>query len=173
MGNAKLIVRRRSDAATRGVLEYGPFRWPCALGRGGIKSRKREGDGATPRGKFALLGGRYRLDRFQRLAAPLPLLPIKPLDGWCDAPGDRNYNRPVRHPYLASAEQLWREDGLYDVLVVLDYNIRPRGRGRGSAIFLHVAREGFEPTEGCVALRKRDLRLLLQRLKRGHVLVTD
>ena len=82
---------------------------------------------------------------------------IRPRDGWCDAPADRNYNRPVRHPYPASAERLWRADGLYDVVVVLGYNDRPRVRGRGSAIFMHVARPGYAPTEGCIALARPHL----------------
>jgi L,D-peptidoglycan transpeptidase YkuD (ErfK/YbiS/YcfS/YnhG family) len=85
-------------------------------------------------------------------------------DGWCDASADRNYNRPVRLPYPASAERLWREDGLYDLVVVLDYNDRPRSRGRGSAIFMHVARPGYAPTEGCIALARGHLLRLLERL---------
>jgi L,D-peptidoglycan transpeptidase YkuD (ErfK/YbiS/YcfS/YnhG family) len=92
---------------------------------------------------------------------------LHPLDGWCDAAGDGNYNRCVRHPYSASAEALWRSDGLYDVIVVLGYNRRPRIKGRGSAIFMHVARPGFQPTEGCIALRRADLVRLLAPLRRG------
>jgi L,D-peptidoglycan transpeptidase YkuD (ErfK/YbiS/YcfS/YnhG family) len=92
---------------------------------------------------------------------------MRRLDGWCDAPGDRNYNRPVRHPYPASAERLWREDELYDVLVVLGHNQRPRLRGGGSAIFMHVARPGYLPTEGCIALERGHLLALLERLGPG------
>jgi L,D-peptidoglycan transpeptidase YkuD (ErfK/YbiS/YcfS/YnhG family) len=92
---------------------------------------------------------------------------LSPADGWCDAAQDRNYNRPVRHPYPVSAEVLWRTDGLYDVIVVLDCNRRPRIRGRGSAIFMHVARPGYQPTEGCIALRRADLLQLLSALRRG------
>lgn len=92
--------------------------------------------------------------------------PLRPQDGWCDAVGDRNYNRPVRHPYPASAERLWREDGLYDVIVVLDHNARPRVQGAGSAIFMHLARPQYTPTEGCIALARRDMLRLLPRLGR-------
>jgi L,D-peptidoglycan transpeptidase YkuD (ErfK/YbiS/YcfS/YnhG family) len=92
---------------------------------------------------------------------------MRPEDGWCDAPGDRNYNRPVRHPYPASAERLWREDELYDVVVVLGHNQRPRIRAGGSAIFMHVARPGYLPTEGCIALARRHLLIVLERLKPG------
>ncbi len=106
----------------------------------------------------------YRPDRVRRPRTRLPVRPIRPHDGWCDAPADRNYNRPVRHPYPASAERLWRADGLYDVVVVLGYNDRPRVRGRGSAIFMHVARPGYAPTEGCIALARPHLLRLLERL---------
>lgn len=101
----------------------------------------------------------------------LPVQPLKPDDGWCDAVADRNYNRKVRHPYPASAEQMWRGDALYDLVVVLDYNERPRVRGKGSAIFMHVARPGFLPTEGCIALRAGDLRKLLGILRQPAILV--
>jgi L,D-peptidoglycan transpeptidase YkuD (ErfK/YbiS/YcfS/YnhG family) len=115
---------------------------------------------------FALEAVLYRPDRLPRPRTGLPLRPVHPEDGWCDAAGDRNYNRCVRHPYSASAEELWRGDGLYDVIVVLGYNLRPRVKGRGSAIFMHVARPGFQPTEGCIALRRPDLVRLLARLGR-------
>lgn len=92
----------------------------------------------------------------------LPVNAINPADGWCDALEDRNYNRPVCHPYPASAEVLWRDDALYDVVVVVAYNRRPRVRGKGSAIFMHVARPGFEPTEGCIALKRSDLLQVLK-----------
>lgn len=97
----------------------------------------------------------------------LALRPIRAHDGWCDATADRNYNRPVRHPYPASAEQMARADGLYDLVVIVGYNDRPRQRGRGSAIFMHLARPGYEQTAGCVALNERDMRQLLRQLKPG------
>jgi L,D-peptidoglycan transpeptidase YkuD (ErfK/YbiS/YcfS/YnhG family) len=96
---------------------------------------------------------------------------IKPDDGWCDAVGDRNYNRRVRHPYPASAERLWRQDALYDVIVVLDHNRQPRVQGAGSAIFMHLARPGYRPTEGCVALARRHLLLVLAAARRDMRIV--
>ena len=126
--------------------------------------RKREGDGATPVGVWRMREVLYRPDRVQRPRTQLPVKAIRPRDGWCDASTDRNYNRPVSHPYPASAERLWREDGLYDVVVVLDYNDCPRVRGHGSAIFLHVAKPGFAPTEGCIAFTRPHLLRLLARL---------
>lgn len=171
MAKSQIVVRTLSGRSQRGWLEFGLVRWPCALGRAGMTSRKREGDGATPRGSFRLLYGYRRRDKFTLLASSVRLMDITPDLGWCDAPPDRNYNRPVHHPYPASAERLWRDDGLYDCLVVLDYNTRPRARARGSAIFLHVAGQDFAPTEGCVALRKCDFRQLLSRVRRGTHLV--
>src|SRR5262249_38999734 len=106
-------------------------------------------------------------DRVRRPATGLPVRQIRPDDGWCDAPKDGNYNRPVRHPYPASAERLWRTDGLYDVVVVLDHNQRPRVRGGGSAIFMHIAHPRYTPTEGCIALKREHLLRLLSRLGVG------
>jgi len=154
-----------SAAATRGVVRLGALAFPCALGRSGRSVRKREGDGATPVGRWRLLGVLYRSDRGRCPSTRLPVRPIAPDDGWCDAPGDRNYNRPVRHPYPASAERLWREDGLYDIVVVLSHNVRPRVRGAGSAVFMHLARPGYRPTEGCIALKREHLLRLLERCR--------
>ncbi|HML31036.1 MAG TPA: L,D-transpeptidase family protein [Hyphomicrobium sp.] len=168
---AHVYVRALSQAARRGYLEFGAMRVPCALGRSGIRALKREGDGATPRGRFPVRHVFYKLDA-PRPRSIFPLSPIRRSDGWCDSPPDANYNRPVKLPYGASAEHLWRGDGLYDVVAVLGYNDVPRVRNRGSAIFIHVARQNFEPTEGCIALRAQDLRRLLSRLPRRSVIIT-
>lgn len=137
---------------------------PVALGRGGIRADKREGDGATPRGVWHAREVRYRADHGPRPATRLPVRRTTREDGWCDDPADRRYNRPVRLPFAPSHEEMWRADGLYDLVVVLDHNERPRRARRGSAVFLHLARPGFEPTAGCVAFRPADLRRLLARL---------
>ncbi len=165
--SGQLIVRTLRRSSTRGVLVAGSSVFPCALGRTGIRALKREGDGATPQGVYDLSQAFYRSDRCRRPRTGLPLRRLTPVDGWCDASDDRNYNRFVRHPYAASAEKMWRHDRLYDLVIVLDYNRCPRVRGRGSAIFVHVARPDFAPTEGCVALQPADLRRLLARLHRG------
>jgi L,D-peptidoglycan transpeptidase YkuD (ErfK/YbiS/YcfS/YnhG family) len=158
------IVTALSLGATRGTLRFASLRFPCALGRAGCRARKREGDGATPIGQWRVGAVLYRPDRMRRPRTPLPVRAIRRHDGWCDASADRNYNRPVRLPYPASAERLWREDELYDVVVVLAYNDRPRSRGLGSAIFMHIARPGYSPTEGCIALARGHLLCLLERL---------
>jgi L,D-peptidoglycan transpeptidase YkuD (ErfK/YbiS/YcfS/YnhG family) len=167
-----LAVFTLAQSAQRGVLKVGNLTFPCAVGRSGCRARKCEGDGATPAGRWHLLKVLYRTDRVRRPRTALPVSPLRENDGWCDAPGDRNYNRHVRHPYAASAERLWRQDMLYDVVVVLDYNGRPRARGRGSAIFMHVAKPDYTPTEGCVALARPHLLRVLQNAGPGVSLVT-
>jgi L,D-peptidoglycan transpeptidase YkuD (ErfK/YbiS/YcfS/YnhG family) len=160
-------VHTRSAAATTGAVAFGRSYLPCALGKGGARVIKREGDGATPIGTWIVRRILYRADHGPRPRTSLPVCPIRPDDGWCDAPLDRNYNRQVRHPYPASAERLWRSDRLYDIVVVLGHNDRPRRRGMGSAIFMHLARDGYRPTEGCIALSSRDLRRLVEQLRAG------
>ena len=146
------------------MLTAGRLVLSCALGRAGPILRKREGDGGTPIGRHRVLGAFYRPDRIRRPATPLRLVAIRPTDGWCDAPGDRHYNRPVRLPYPASHERMWREDALYDLVLDLDWNRNPVRPGRGSAIFLHSARPGFRPTEGCIAVERRAIRRLVERI---------
>ena len=160
-----LIISLRG-AAEEGQMPSGEARWGdrimrCAVGASGIAADKREGDLATPTGLFAFRRVHYRPDRLRPPPTGLPLSPISPQDGWCDDPADPLYNRPVRLPYAARHERLWREDGLYDLIVVLGHNDDPVVPGAGSAIFLHVARPDFGPTEGCVALGREDLLALL------------
>ncbi len=142
----------------------------CAIGRGGIAIKHREGDGVTPRGKFPIRKLLYRPDRLCRPQTALPTEAIEPDDGWCDAPGDPNYNRPVKRPYPASSEAMWREDHLYDLVALLGFNDDPVVDGGGSAIFLHVARDDYGPTEGCVALGLADLLDVLCTLTPGATL---
>ncbi len=156
-----VTVRARSAHATVGRVHIGGRWWRCALGRGGFGAMKREGDGTTPIGVWPLRKVYYRADRVRRPRTFLPVQALAPCDGWCDAPDDRNYNRIVSHPYPASAERMWRADDLYDLVLVIGHNDRPRRRGRGSAIFLHIARETYSPTEGCVALAADDVRAIL------------
>jgi L,D-peptidoglycan transpeptidase YkuD (ErfK/YbiS/YcfS/YnhG family) len=142
----------------------GPLALPVALGRGGVKANKREGDGATPRGTFRLKRLWWRAGRHPRPATLLPAQRIRPDDGWCEDPNDRHYNQRIKLPPKSNADRLARQDNLYDFIIELDHNTRPRVAGRGSAVFIHVARPGFSPTAGCVALDIRALRRLLARL---------
>lgn len=165
-----IIVRMRPGNPNQGLLSAGGKTHVCALGRGGISANKREGDGATPLGSMALVSAYYRADHVRVRAARLSLTPLTARSGWCDEPHDRNYNRAVTVPYAASHEVMRREDALYDLMIVLNYNLRPRCKERGSAIFLHVAKLALSPTEGCVALPKAVLRQLLPRLSHRTIL---
>jgi L,D-peptidoglycan transpeptidase YkuD (ErfK/YbiS/YcfS/YnhG family) len=140
-----------------GWLEWRGRRLRCALGRGGVVTDKREGDGGTPVGCWELRRVLYRPDRVASPATALPVAAIAEADGWCDAPAHPDYNRPVRLPHPASCERMWRDDELYDVVVVLGHNDDPPVPGAGSAIFFHVAKPDYAPTEGCVALALPDL----------------
>jgi L,D-peptidoglycan transpeptidase YkuD (ErfK/YbiS/YcfS/YnhG family) len=141
----------------------------CCLGRSGVISakNKREGDGASPIGVWPIRRVLVRPDRIPDLQTRLDVAPLDPSDGWCDAPQDPAYNRPVRLPYPASAENLWRDDEVYDLIVILGHNDDPPVPGMGSAIFLHLARPDGAPTEGCVALARPDLLRVLAEASPG------
>lgn len=159
----RVTVKAGPDRAWRGVLIAAGRALPVALGRSGIRADKREGDGATPRGIFRPVRIWWRADREARPRSALPVRRIRPGDAWCEDPRDRRYNRPVNRAQTATGDRLWREDALYDLILEIDHNLRPRIAGRGSAVFIHVARPNFGPTAGCVALRAPELRRLLAR----------
>lgn len=159
-------------AHAQGFVEAGPLRLRCALGPGGVvpAADKREGDGAAPAGTWPMRRALYRADRGPAPLTGLPVAAIALDDGWCDDPASPAYNRPVKLPFPASAEEMWREDALYDIVVVLGHNDDPPVAGLGSCIFMHVAREGYEPTQGCVALAREDLEAILQLAVPGSTL---
>ena len=166
MDNAAFI------ANASGQLRWAGHEVRCALGRSGVTpaESKREGDGASPIGVWRMRQVLWRSDRIAAPATRLPAVELIPEAGWCDAPGDPFYNRPVLLPYAASHERLWREDHIYDLIVELGYNDAPVIAGKGSAIFLHVAREDYSPTEGCVACALPDLLALLVDAKPGDAI---
>jgi len=141
----------------------------CALGRGGVvpAAEKREGDGASPLGAWPMRRLFYRPDRLAAPETKLPRVPLSPNDGWCDDPAHPLYNRFVMRPFGGSHEALWRDDGVYDVVVELGYNDDPVVPGRGSAIFMHVAQPDYAPTEGCVALALAQFIVVLRRCEAG------
>lgn len=155
-----------------GQIEIDGRRGRCALGPAGViaAGAKREGDGATPAGNWPLRRVLYRPDRLARPAGALETHALRPDDGWCDDPRDPAYNRPVTWPYRAGAEHLWREDEVYDLIVVLGHNDAPVIAGAGSAIFLHIAKDDYAPTRGCVALAPQDLLALLAAAQPGDAL---
>jgi L,D-peptidoglycan transpeptidase YkuD (ErfK/YbiS/YcfS/YnhG family) len=161
-GTIRIVARpgRRS----LGWLCAGPVVVPVALGRGGIKADKREGDGATPRGRFQPIRLWFRADRLQRPSTLLPVRTIRRADAWCEDPTDRRYNRSFRRSANEPGDRLWRDDHLYDLVIEIDHNTRPCVAGRGSAVFIHLARPGYAPTAGCVALPRSAMRRLLGRI---------
>jgi L,D-peptidoglycan transpeptidase YkuD (ErfK/YbiS/YcfS/YnhG family) len=164
MALSLLQVRARPGVRSLGVLIAGRLAIPVVLGRSGIRANKREGDGATPRGRFHVRRLWWRADRGPKPATGLPATRIDPAVAWCEDAGDRRYNRPFRRSADEPGDRLWRDDRLYDYIIEIDHNTRPRIAGRGSAVFLHVARPDRSPTAGCIALAARDLRRLLARL---------
>jgi L,D-peptidoglycan transpeptidase YkuD (ErfK/YbiS/YcfS/YnhG family) len=164
-------VLRRPGNPSKGLLIAGNQAYPCALGRGGVSAAKREGDGASPRAVLRPVRVFYRDDAGRRPVCRLPLDRIRADMGWVEDPRDRRYNRLVNLPYPAAHETMRREDNLYDIVVELDWNRRPAIRGRGSAIFMHLARPGFTPTQGCIGLRGDVLRRLLPRLTRDTAII--
>lgn len=163
-----LIVTSAPDGAR---LNWGAGEKRAAIGPAGIAVKGGEGDGITPRGRFAVREIFYRADRIAAPRTSLLLRRIEPDDGWCDAPSDPNYNRLVKLPYPASAEHMWREDHLYDLVAVLGYNDDPVVAGKGSAIFLHLAKPDYSPTQGCVALATGDLLAAIEQLQPGDQVV--
>ena len=159
-----LTVRTKPGEKSKGFLLAANRILPCALGRSGVGTKRGEGDGITPRGDFYLHEMRVRADRISLRAASFSLQPIAQNDGWCDEPGDRNYNKPVQLPYPASHENLYRDDHLYDVVLVMDHNISQHMGVGGSAIFFHLAHADYRPTEGCVAISRADMLWLLPRI---------
>lgn len=161
---ATIRISATAGNRRRGWLTAGDRTVPVALGRGGIRADKREGDGGTPKGTFRPRQLWWRADRHPRPRSFLPIRAIKPEDAWCEDPRSRHYNRPIRLDRERVGDRLMRDDHLYDFIVEIDHNTRPRVAGRGSAVFLHLARPGFSPTAGCVSMTKAAMLQLLARL---------
>ncbi|WP_222857996.1 L,D-transpeptidase family protein [Rhizobium cauense] len=164
-----LLVRPAPGKKSRALVQLGTITVPAAIGRSGRTALKREGDGATPIASMKLLSGFRRGERPARLETPLAIRRIREDMLWCDQPEDPNYNRLVKAPFRPSHEEMKRKDRLYDVCLVMDWNITSRARNRGSAIFFHLIKPGYEPTAGCVAVHPRDMRRLLPFMRRGTV----
>lgn len=157
-----LRVLTRNGRATAGLLRAGHLAFPCSVGRSGRSFLKREGDGASPRGDWRLRRLFYRADRLLPPCSGLKPLVLRGHDGWCETVGDRNYNRLVRLPYAAAHETMQRQDQLYDLVVELSHNERPRVQGCGSAVFFHLRRPDGGPTAGCIAVSRSDMLKILR-----------
>jgi L,D-peptidoglycan transpeptidase YkuD (ErfK/YbiS/YcfS/YnhG family) len=165
-----LLVRHIGPNPHDGEAEINGQRYRCALGRTGILQDKKEGDGGTPAGTYPLREVFFREDRVSRPATGLPIRSLTTQDGWADDANLPEYNTFVTLPYLGSHESLWREDHVYDIIVVVGYNDEPPVPGKGSAIFIHLAREGYTPTAGCIAFNKEDLLEILSGLQQGDMI---
>ena len=150
-----------------GYLKYKNFKFRCALGKGGIKQKEREGDFITPKGKFKLIKIYYRSDRIKKINSTLKKIKIKKNMGWCDDVSSNYYNKQIKINKKISHEKLHRKDNVYDIIVVLNYNLNPIIKGKGSAIFLHVAKKNYNKTQGCIALKKNELLSLISKIKKN------
>jgi L,D-peptidoglycan transpeptidase YkuD (ErfK/YbiS/YcfS/YnhG family) len=150
-----------------GYLNYKNFKFRCALGKNGIEQKEREGDFVTPKGKYKLIKIYYRADRIKKVYSPLKKIKIKKNMGWCDDVNSKYYNKQIKINKKISHEKLYRKDNVYDIVVVLNYNINPIIKGKGSAIFLHVAKKNYNKTQGCIALKKNELLNLVSKIKKN------
>jgi L,D-peptidoglycan transpeptidase YkuD (ErfK/YbiS/YcfS/YnhG family) len=152
-----------------GVLKYKNLKFKCALGEAGIGKKRKEGDNITPKGSYKLLKLFYRSDRIPNFKTLLKKNKINKKMGWCDDGNNKNYNKLIKLPCSFSHEKLFRKDNIYDLVIPINYNTKKIVKGKGSAIFLHIAKKNYEPTRGCIALKKKDLILLLKNIKNKKI----
>jgi L,D-peptidoglycan transpeptidase YkuD (ErfK/YbiS/YcfS/YnhG family) len=152
-----------------GLLKYKKIQFRCALGKAGIGKKIREGDNLTPIGTYKIVNVYYRSDKIKKLTSNLKLVPINKNMGWCDDPKSKKYNQLIKLPSKFTHEKLYRKDNIYDLVLPIDFNTKKIIKGKGSAIFIHVARKNFKPTRGCIALKKSDLIYLLKIIKNNKI----
>jgi L,D-peptidoglycan transpeptidase YkuD (ErfK/YbiS/YcfS/YnhG family) len=150
-----------------GYLQYKNLKFRCALGKAGIKKKEKEGDNVTPKGTFKITKMYYRPDKIKNITSLVKKIKIKNNMGWCDDPSSNLYNRQIKLPNKFGHEKLYRKDNLYDLILVLNYNINPIIKNKGSAIFIHVAKNSYKKTEGCIALKKKHLIELVSKIKKN------
>jgi L,D-peptidoglycan transpeptidase YkuD (ErfK/YbiS/YcfS/YnhG family) len=150
-----------------GYLKYKNFKFRCSLGKGGIKKKVKEGDNITPKGIFKITKVYYRADRIKKIKTSIKIIKIKRNMGWCDDSKSKYYNKQIKLPTNYTHEKLYRNDNLYDLIVVLNYNSNPVIKNKGSAIFIHIARSYYKKTKGCIALKKGDLIKLISQIKKN------
>ena len=148
-------------------LTFKNYKVKCAIGKKGIGSKKKEGDLITPRGKYKVKYVLYRRDRIKKIQSEVRIIKIKKNMGWCDDPRSRNYNKLIKLPSNYKHEKLFKKENIYDIILVLNYNMRPIKKNKGSAIFIHVSKKNFKKTDGCVAIQKRDLLKIVKELKKN------
>ena len=156
-----------------GYLKYKNLKFRCALGKAGIGKKKIEGDSITPRGKFNIVKIYYRNDRVKKISSKYRLIKISKNMGWCDDPNSKKYNQLINLPTKYTHEKLYRKDNVYDLLIVLNYNMSPISKNKGSAIFIHIARQNYKKTSGCVAIKKPHLIKLIKTIKKNTKVVIN
>jgi L,D-peptidoglycan transpeptidase YkuD (ErfK/YbiS/YcfS/YnhG family) len=166
-----LQVFVKNAGSAQGILKIGQSYFPCLIGKNGKTFRKREGDGKSPIGKWKIEQLYFRPDKMGRPKTALKCAPLKPNDGWCDAPSHGQYNKRVKLPFAQSHEKLWRGDKAYDLVATTNHNQHPRIKGGGSAIFWHVINQGAKGTEGCIALSEKHLRAVLSRCSKNTYVI--
>ena len=155
------------------ILYFDKYKIKCALGKRGITSKKKEGDGKTPIGTYKLNSIFYRKDRISKIKTTLKKIVIKKNMGWCDDVTSKHYNKMIRFPFNQSAEKLWLENNIYDVIIVINYNLKPVIKNKGSAIFLHIAKRNFLQTEGCIAITKKNIILLASKINNNTKIIVS
>ena len=156
-----------------GYLKYKDLKFKCALGKSGIGKKKIEGDNITPKGIFSIVKIYYRSDRVKKISSKFRLIKITKKMGWCDDPNSKKYNQLINLPTNCKYEKLYRKDNVYDLVIVLDYNINPTIKNKGSAIFIHVARQDYKKTAGCIALKKNHLKELVKTIKKNTKVIIN
>ena len=149
------------------------YKIKCAIGKRGITSNKKEGDYRTPRGSFILNSIFYRKDRVGKIKTKLKKVIIKQNMGWCDDATSKQYNKLIRFPFNYSAERLWLKANIYDVIIIINYNLKPIRKNKGSAIFIHIARKNYKSTKGCIAINKREIKSLINKINNKTKLIID
>ena len=147
-------------------LYFQKYKLRCSVGKRGISIKKREGDKKTPKGVFRLKYILYRKDRIFKIKTKLKKIPINKKMGWCDDPNSEQYNKIINYPFKYRSEKLWRKDNIYDIIIIIDYNLNPVIKNKGSAIFLHIAKRNYQPTNGCIAVSKKNIKLLLSKINK-------
>ena len=150
-----------------GLIKYKNFKFRCALGKAGMGEKKREGDNVTPTGTFKIVKIYYRSDRIKKISSKFRTIEITKNMGWCDDPNSKNYNQLINLPSKYGHEKLFKKNNIYDIIVVLNYNMKPVVKNKGSAIFIHVAKKNYQPTQGCIALKKNDLLKILSKINKN------
>ena len=150
-----------------GFLKYKKIKFKCALGKAGIGKKKKEGDNITPIGTFKIVKIYYRSDRIKKISSKFRLIEITKNIGWCDDSKSRKYNQPIKLPTKYGHEILYRRDNIYDLILVLNYNMKPTIKNKGSAIFIHIAKKNYKKTAGCIALKKTALVLLVKKINKN------